>query len=292
MFIFNKSWITREVSIGWKKAHVLPLFKKGKWDDLSNYKPVRWAFNQYVFHTTKCKVIYLRIMNVADTCRIGDFIPRSGVQQENTEQVWGETLFLSVTGQLHAAKLLSGFGVHDLWSRLEIQREFRENSPEWLKISQSSHIKLGLFKPQRKGEGLPRSVSNDPCWDNTGRKCSCCSSKAESSDYERCTQCSLITDRINENCGKFPPLDFFAVMAICFIETSSLVLTAFGGLWTGRDLGWVLRVGRVLLLTLAEEARSGSGARRGVCAGRDFSRTSGAGAAPPQEWGTDVCNKM
>lgn len=64
-------------------------------------------------------------------------------------------------------------------------------------------------------------------------------------------------------------------------------LTVFGGLWTGRDLGWssqpgrlcparsrwVLRVGRVLPLTLAEDARSGSGARRGVCAGRDFSRT-------------------
>lgn len=41
MFIFNKSCIAREVSIGWKKAHVLPSFKKGKWDDLSNYMPVR-----------------------------------------------------------------------------------------------------------------------------------------------------------------------------------------------------------------------------------------------------------
>lgn len=85
MFIFNKSWITREVSIGWKKVRVLPLFKKGKWDDLSNYKLVRWAFNQYVFYTTKCKVIYLRIMNVADTCRIGDFYPE---KQRTMGEYW------------------------------------------------------------------------------------------------------------------------------------------------------------------------------------------------------------
>ena len=41
MFIFNKSWMAKEVSVGWKKARVLPLFKKGTWDDLSNYKAVR-----------------------------------------------------------------------------------------------------------------------------------------------------------------------------------------------------------------------------------------------------------
>lgn len=41
MFIFNKSWIARETSVGWMKTSVLPLFKEGKWDDLSNYRPVR-----------------------------------------------------------------------------------------------------------------------------------------------------------------------------------------------------------------------------------------------------------
>ena len=38
--IFGKSWGMGEVPEGWRKANVTPVFRKGKKDDLGNYRPV------------------------------------------------------------------------------------------------------------------------------------------------------------------------------------------------------------------------------------------------------------
>ncbi|NXF84353.1 RTJK polymerase, partial [Sclerurus mexicanus] len=38
--IFDKSWGTGEVPEGWRKANVTPVFRKGKKEDLGNYRPV------------------------------------------------------------------------------------------------------------------------------------------------------------------------------------------------------------------------------------------------------------
>ncbi|KFP27790.1 RNA-directed DNA polymerase from mobile element jockey, partial [Colius striatus] len=38
--IFSKSWRTGEVPEDWKKANVTPVFKKGKKEDLGNYRTV------------------------------------------------------------------------------------------------------------------------------------------------------------------------------------------------------------------------------------------------------------
>lgn len=39
--IFKRSWRTGEVCEDWKKADVTPVFRKGKKEDLGNYKAVR-----------------------------------------------------------------------------------------------------------------------------------------------------------------------------------------------------------------------------------------------------------
>jgi len=38
--IFERSWRTREVPEDWRKANVIPIFKKGKKEDPGNYRPV------------------------------------------------------------------------------------------------------------------------------------------------------------------------------------------------------------------------------------------------------------
>lgn len=116
MFIFNKSWLAGEVSIGWKKARALPLFKEGKWAALSNYEAVRWAFNQYVFDSTKCKVIYPGIMNGASTGS-RDLIPSSSRRILSRA---GENLSLW-HGGIRVGMLLAWFRVCSSWGPLEIE---------------------------------------------------------------------------------------------------------------------------------------------------------------------------
>ncbi|KFP08206.1 RNA-directed DNA polymerase from mobile element jockey, partial [Calypte anna] len=38
--IFSKSWVTGEVPEDWRIANVTPVYKKGKKEDLGNYRPV------------------------------------------------------------------------------------------------------------------------------------------------------------------------------------------------------------------------------------------------------------
>ncbi|KAK4817662.1 LOW QUALITY PROTEIN: hypothetical protein QYF61_023941 [Mycteria americana] len=38
--IYQQSWLTREVPVGWRLANVMPIFKKGQKEDLGNYRPV------------------------------------------------------------------------------------------------------------------------------------------------------------------------------------------------------------------------------------------------------------
>ena len=39
--IFEKSWLLGEMPVDWEKGNISPIFKKGRKDDLGNYRPVR-----------------------------------------------------------------------------------------------------------------------------------------------------------------------------------------------------------------------------------------------------------
>ncbi|KFQ20254.1 hypothetical protein N332_03300, partial [Mesitornis unicolor] len=38
--IYQQSWLTGEVPVGWRLANVTPIYKKGQKDDPGNYRPV------------------------------------------------------------------------------------------------------------------------------------------------------------------------------------------------------------------------------------------------------------
>ncbi|KFV95512.1 hypothetical protein N327_11824, partial [Fulmarus glacialis] len=38
--LYQQSWLTREVPVDWRLANVRPIYKKGRKEDLGNYRPV------------------------------------------------------------------------------------------------------------------------------------------------------------------------------------------------------------------------------------------------------------
>lgn len=58
MFIFNKSGESGEIIKDGKKADVVPILKKGKWDGQNNYKPVGLKGSKHMATTQ----LFLRII--------------------------------------------------------------------------------------------------------------------------------------------------------------------------------------------------------------------------------------
>ncbi|KAK4830057.1 hypothetical protein QYF61_008395 [Mycteria americana] len=38
--LYQQSWLTKEVPVDWRLANITPIYKKGRKEDLGNYRPV------------------------------------------------------------------------------------------------------------------------------------------------------------------------------------------------------------------------------------------------------------